>query len=102
MVGLKATLRRSRMQKFLEKVVRVALPRVRDFRGINPRNIDKDGNLNFGVKDHFVFPEIIPEHSKVAFGMEITVVPKHRRDHKEAVELYKALGIPFQKEEVKK
>ncbi len=101
-VGLKVTLRRTRMQKFLEKVVRVALPRVRDFRGINPRNIDKGGNLNFGIKDHVVFPEIIPEHSKVAFGMEVTIVPKRSRDQKEAVELYKELGIPFQKEEKKK
>ncbi len=100
-VGLKATLRRARMQKFMEKVMRVVLPRVRDFRGIDARNIDKDGNLNFGIKDHVVFPEITPEHSKASFGLEVTVVPKIRKDHAEAVELYRELGVPFQKEESK-
>jgi large subunit ribosomal protein L5 len=93
-VGLKTTLRKSRMNEFLQKLVNTALPRVRDFRGVNPDAIDESGNLTIGMKEHVVFPELSPETSKVSFGMEITLVPK-LRDKEKAVELYKALGIPF-------
>jgi large subunit ribosomal protein L5 len=93
-VGLKTTLRKTRMNEFLQKLINVALPRVRDFRGINPDAIDKDGNLTIGLKEHIVFPELSPETSKVNFGMEITLVPRLREKDK-AVELYNALKIPF-------
>ncbi|MEK7640725.1 MAG: 50S ribosomal protein L5 [Patescibacteria group bacterium] len=101
-VGLKATLRRQRMESFLSKVMKVVLPRVRDFQGINPKNIDRAGNLTFGIKDHLVFPEVSPEASKTNFGMEITLVPKTPKTQEEAFKLYKELGVPFAKEEVKK
>ena len=96
-VGLKATLRRKRMEEFLNKVSKVVLPRVRDFRGLNPNNVDKGGNLSFGIRDHLVFPEIVPEHSKTNFGIEITVVPKSKEvpNREEAMQLYKSIGIPF-------
>ncbi len=97
-VGLKTTLRRQRMGQFLNRVISVVLPRVRDFRGLDPKNVDQNGNLSFGVKDHLVFPEMTPETSKVNFGIEITVVPKAIKNRNEAMALYKEIGMPFQKE----
>ncbi len=97
-VGLKTTLRKARMNEFLQKLINSALPRVRDFRGINPDAIDKGGSLTIGLKEHLVFPELNPENSKASFGMEITLVPKLREKEK-AVELYNALKIPFAKKE---
>lgn len=97
-VGLKTTLRRQKMEEFLKKLISVALPRIRDFRGINDMAIDGSGNLTIGIKEHVVFPEIIPEMSKVNFGLEITVVPKLPiRKHADAVAFYRALGVPFKK-----
>jgi len=98
-VGLKATLRRKRMEQFLNKLNKVVLPRVRDFRGIDLKNVDAGGNLSFGVRDHLVFPEISAEHSKVNFGMEVTVVPKSQKIHgrEEAIKLYREIGFPLKK-----
>ena len=73
-VGLKTTLRGDRMKSLMSKLVNITLPRVRDFRGIDQGAIDKNGNLNIGLKEHLVFPEISPEHSKVNFGMQFTLV----------------------------
>ncbi len=101
-VGLKITLRHKRMQQFLEKVMRVVLPRVRDFRGLPNRNVDSHGNLNFGLKDSSVFPEMAQDATKVSFGLEITVVPKLNKNREKMVELYKEIGVPFSKEEIKK
>ena len=95
-VGLKTTLRGNRLREFLGKFIHVVLPRVRDFRGIKASAIDAGGNLTIGLKEHLVFPEIIPELSKVNFGMEVTLVPKIS-DPAKAFELYKSLGIPFGK-----
>lgn len=100
-IGLKATLRKKRMEQFLEKVIKVVLPRVRDFQGINAQNVDGHGNLTFGVKDHLVFPETNAETSKSNFGIEITVVPKIRKTKEEALEFYKGLGVPFMKKKQK-
>jgi len=97
-VGLKTTLRGKRMDSLVSKIVHVTLPRVRDFRGINQSAIDKNGNLNIGLKEHLVFPEILPEYSKVNFGMQFTLVPEAPiKDAKLAVEFYKKIGIPFKK-----
>jgi len=97
-VGLKTTLRGKYMNSMVSKMLNAALPRVRDFRGIDAGAIDKNGNLNIGLKEHLVFPEIVPEHSKVNFGMQITLVPKLPiKDKAEAVEFYKKLGVPFKK-----
>ena len=84
------------MNEFLAKLVHAVLPRVRDFRGVKKSGIDAQGNLTIGFKDHLVFPEINPEHSKVNFGMQVTIVPKFR-DYAKAVELFTHLGIPFTK-----
>ena len=94
-VGAKATLRGQRMIQFLAKLVTVVLPRIRDFRGIDPGNVDELGNLNIGIRDHHVFPEINPEASKVNFGVEITVVARGFKNREEALASYRAAGIPF-------
>lgn len=95
-VGLKTTLRGKRMKEFLDKLVNVVLPRVRDFRGIDHKSIDNAGNLTLGLKEHLAFPEITADTSRVSFGLEITIVPKLKVKEK-AVELYKQLGVPLKK-----
>lgn len=97
LVGLKVTLRGKRMRDFLSRTVHIALPRVRDFRGIDPDQIDRAGNLTIGFRDHTVFPEIAPEDSKFDFGLQITFV-SGVKDKEKARALFEKLGIPFQKE----
>ena len=96
-VGLTTTLRGKRMKGFLIKLIGVVMPRIRDFRGIPLKSIDQAGNLNIGIKDHLVFPEIVGELVKTNFGMQITVVPKAVKSRDEAVALYRKLGVPLQK-----
>lgn len=95
-VGLKITLRGKRMYEFLDRLVGTAIPRIRDFRGIPEKSIDKGGNLTIGIKEHIVFPEIAHENIKLIFGLEVTVVT-NAKDKKEAVELFKLLGFPIKK-----
>lgn len=95
-VGLKTTLRRKRMTDFLEKLVKVIFPRVRDFRGLDVKGIDKKGNLTIGLKEQAVFPEINQETSKIDFGLEISIV-NNAKNKEEAINLYKVLGIPFKR-----
>ena len=94
-VGLRMTLRGKRASDFVQRLVHAGLPRVRDFRGLPLSNVDRGGNLTLGIRDHIVFPEISPEHTKVNFGFEITIVPTPR-DRDRALEFYKTLGIPLQ------
>ena len=96
-VGMNATLRGKRMRDFLERLNAIVFPRVRDFRGIDPKTIDSSGNLTIGIKEHTSFPEIVPENSKVDFGLEVTIVPKIRRAEGAAA-FYESLGIPLKKE----
>ena len=96
-VGLRVTLHGKRATDFLARVIHIALPRVKDFRGIDLKNVDQNGNLNMGLKEHIVFPEISPEHSKVNFGFQISVVPKGIKDRESAIAYYKELGVPFKK-----
>ncbi len=100
-VGLKATLRSSRMRDFLMRVSKVILPRIRDFRGISDNSIDHNGNLTLGIRENIAFPEVNPEASKTNFGVEITIVPKNVKSREEAIEMYKELGIPFKKSEAR-
>jgi large subunit ribosomal protein L5 len=93
-VGLKVTLRRQKMKDFLSRLVNIALPRVRDFKGINLKSIDDKGNLTIGIKEHTVFPEINPEASRVDFGLEISIV-SNATNREEAIEFYRELGIPL-------
>ena len=101
MVGLKVTLRGKRMRDFLARMVNVALPRVRDFRGIDPKQIDNAGNLTIGFREHTVFPEISPEESKFDFGFQVTLV-SGTKNKEQARAVFDKLNIPFEKEEVKK
>ena len=73
------------------------MPRVRDFRGINLTNFDSRGNLTIGIKEHTVFPEIIPENSKVNFGLEITLVAG-TKSKEEGLAYYRKLGLPLKKQ----
>ena len=95
-VGLKVTLRGNRMVQFLDKLNRVVLPRIRDFRGINLKSIDANGNLSIGIKEHTTFPEITPEQTRHELGIEITLVPKDK-SREEAEVFYKNLGMPMAK-----
>lgn len=95
-VGYQTTLRGGRMYDFLEKLVHVALPRTRDFRGIRPSAIDEMGNLTIGIKEHTIFPETSDEDLKDVFGFAITVVST-AKNKKEAEAFYRHLGFPLQK-----
>jgi large subunit ribosomal protein L5 len=95
-VGLKATLRRSRMADFAGRLTHIVLPRVKDFRGLSEKNVDKDGNLNIGLKDQLVFPELDAAKSKVHFGLQITFVAKSR-NREAMLDFYKSFGLPFRK-----
>jgi large subunit ribosomal protein L5 len=95
-IGVTVTLRGDRMYEFLDRLVNIALPRVRDFRGVSPRSFDGRGNYTLGLRDQLIFPEI--DYGKVdkARGMNITIVTTARTDD-EAYELLKLLGMPFAK-----
>lgn len=95
-IGCRVTLRRARMYEFMDRFVAVAIPRLRDFRGLPDRSFDGRGNYTIGVKEHTVFPEIDVDKVVRVFGMDITFVTTARNDQ-EAYELLKALGMPFVK-----
>lgn len=95
-IGAKVTLRGKKMYNFIEKLINVVLPRVRDFRGISPKIIDKRGNMNLGIKEHIVFPEISPEKSPIILGLEITIVT-NAKSKEEGLELFKLLDFPLKK-----
>jgi len=100
-VGIVATLRGKRMYAFLEKLINVALPRTKDFRGINRSAVDNVGNLTIGIKEHTIFPETADEDIRDVFGMSITLVSS-AKNKKEGMTFFEILGIPFKKEEKKK
>lgn len=93
-VGAKVTLRGDRMWHFLDRLVKVALPRVRDFQGIDMSVIDKSGNANIGLKEQTVFPEIIPEKVQTTFGFQV-VVTTTAKSQEEGLELFRQLGFPI-------
>ncbi|MCF8476004.1 MAG: 50S ribosomal protein L5 [Pseudolabrys sp.] len=93
-IGCKVTLRKTRMYDFLDRLVNIALPRVRDFRGLNPKSFDGRGNYSLGVKEHIIFPEIDFDKVVDSWGMDITVCTNARNDE-EARALLKAFNFPF-------
>jgi large subunit ribosomal protein L5 len=95
-IGCKVTLRRDNMYHFLDKLINVALPRVRDFRGVNPKGFDGRGNFSMGIKEQIIFPEIDYDQIEKIRGMNITIVTSATTDE-EARELLGNLGIPFRK-----
>ena len=93
-IGAMVVLRRKKMYDFLERFIHIGLPRSRDFRGIDPKSFDKEGNLTIGIKEHITFPEISPERAKNIFGFEITIVTT-AKNREEGLELLKLLGFPL-------
>ncbi|MBI9070593.1 MAG: 50S ribosomal protein L5 [Melioribacteraceae bacterium] len=98
-IGAAVTLRREMMYEFLDRLVSVALPRVRDFRGIPDKSFDGRGNYTLGIKEHIIFPEMNIDKINKVLGMDITFVTSAKTD-KEAFELLKAFGVPFVKKEI--
>jgi len=93
-LGVKVTLRRQRMYEFLDRLVNIALPRVRDFRGLNPNSFDGRGNYAMGIKEHIIFPEIAYDKIDQVWGMDIVVCTTAKSDD-EARALLKAFNFPF-------
>ncbi len=99
-IGTIVTLRRDKMYEFLDRVINIALPRVRDFRGLSDKSFDGRGNYTLGIKEHIIFPEIDIDKVNKILGMDITFVTTANSDA-EAYELLLAFGFPFVKKEVK-
>ena len=93
-IGCKVTLRKARMYEFIDRLVNIALPRVRDFRGLNPKSFDGRGNYTLGIKEHIIFPEIDYDKAADVWGMDITVCTTARTDD-EARALLAAFNFPF-------
>ena len=97
--GLKVSLRKDRMYEFLDRLVNIALPRIKDFRGLSTKGFDKSGNYTFGVKEHIIFPEVNFDKVEKIRGLDITVVIKSKKiDH--SYELLKLFNFPFIEKEV--
>jgi len=94
LVGLTVILRGQRMYDFIEKLINITLPRTRDFRGLEKKSLDKNGNLNIGFKEHTVFPEIDPNEVEKTHGLEVVIVTT-AKDREESLELFKLLGFLF-------
>jgi large subunit ribosomal protein L5 len=99
-IGIKVTLRNAMMYEFLDRLINVAIPRIRDFRGIEPSCFDGRGNFNLGLTEQYIFPEINVERSDKARGMNVTVVTTAGKDE-HAKALLEHLGMPFKKRENK-
>src|ERR1700737_1209344 len=93
-IGCKVTLRKARMYEFIDRLINVALPRVRDFRGLNPKSFDGRGNYSLGTKEHIIFPEIDFDKAGESWGMDVTVCTTARTDD-EARALLTAFNFPF-------
>jgi large subunit ribosomal protein L5 len=96
-VGVSVTLRRARMWEFLDRLCSIAVPRIRDFRGLNPRSFDGRGNYSMGVKEQLIFPEIDYDSIDEVRGLDVTITTSAATDE-EAFELLLGLGMPFAKE----
>jgi large subunit ribosomal protein L5 len=93
-VGCRVTLRGRRMYEFLDRLISMALPRIRDFRGINPKSFDGNGNYSLGLSEQMIFPEIDPDKVTFTQGMDVTLVTSTKSDD-EARELLRLFGMPF-------
>ena len=98
-IGCKVTLRKARMYEFLDKLINISIPRIRDFKGIPDKSFDGNGNYTLGLKEHVIFPEVNIDNVTKHFGMDITFVTSAQTDD-EARELLRAFGMPFVKREV--
>src|SRR5713226_8731002 len=96
-IGCRVTLRGRRMYEFLDRLISIALPRIRDFRGVNPKSFDGNGNYSLGLAEQLVFPEIDPDKVTFTQGMDVTFVTTTKNDD-EARELLRSFGMPFREE----
>ncbi|MHB8580051.1 MAG: 50S ribosomal protein L5 [Ignavibacteriaceae bacterium] len=99
-IGAMVTLRKEKMYEFLDRLINIALPRVRDFRGLSDKSFDGRGNYTLGVKEQIIFPEINVDKITKVLGMDVTFVTTANTDN-EAYELLQAFGFPFRKKEIK-
>ena len=97
-IGMKVTLRGKRMHDFLERLINFALPRSRDFRGLDEKTVDQKGNMTIGIKEHIIFPEISHEEVRTIFGLEVCV-STNAKNREEGLELFKLLGFPIKRQE---
>ncbi len=97
-VGVTTVLRGQRMYDFVEKLVRITLPRVRDFRGLDEKIVDQNGNMTIGFKEHTAFAEIVMDQIEKVHGLEV-VLTTNARNREAGLELFKLLGFPFKKED---
>jgi large subunit ribosomal protein L5 len=93
-IGAKVTLRGPRMYEFLDRLVSIALPRIRDFRGLSPRSFDGRGNYSLGIREQIIFPEINYDDVDAIRGLDVTITTS-ARDDEEALALLRELGLPF-------
>ncbi|MDD4996248.1 MAG: 50S ribosomal protein L5 [Patescibacteria group bacterium] len=96
-VGMHTTLRGQKMYDFMGKLINIALARIRDFRGLDQRNIDQKGNLSIGLREQTIFPEILQESIEKTHGLQVVITTTAKR-REEAIELFKLLGFPFRRE----
>ena len=92
--GIKVTLRKNKMYEFMDRLVNIALPRIKDFRGLSPNGFDKFGNYTFGIKEHIIFPEVNFDKVEKIRGLDITIVIKSL-DKKDSQQLLKEFNFPF-------
>jgi large subunit ribosomal protein L5 len=100
-IGYAVTLRGKMMYGFLEKLINIAFPRTRDFKGFDDKSVDELGNLTIGLREHTIFPETIDEEIRDIFGMSITIVTT-AKDRKSGLAFFKAIGFPFKKVKIAK
>jgi large subunit ribosomal protein L5 len=93
-VGLTVTLRKEIMLEFYDRLINIAMPRIKDFRGYSVKSFDGTGNITIGIKDHIIFPEISVENVESLFGFDITIATS-AKDDKEGCELLKLMNFPF-------
>jgi large subunit ribosomal protein L5 len=93
-IGCKVTLRGNRMYEFLDRLLSIALPRTRDFRGISPKSMDGKGNLTIGIDEQLIFPEVDPDKVSKTMGMDVTIVTT-TNNNDEGFSLLKSFGVPF-------
>jgi large subunit ribosomal protein L5 len=96
-IGCKVTLRRNRMYEFLDRLINVAIPRIRDFRGLSPKSFDESGNFSMGIEEQIVFPEVDYDHVESIRGMDITITTT-ARNSEQGLALLEAFKFPFQKQ----
>ena len=96
-VGAKVTLRGRRMYEFLDRLISVAIPRIRDFRGLNPKGFDGRGNFSMGVNEQLIFPEVDVEKVEFQQGMNITICIERAQNDRESFRLLELFGLPFRK-----